>query len=255
MVLPAAASWAESEGTVTSSERRVQRVRRALAPPGQARDDMAILCDLARRLGHDWGTPTAEQVWDELRSLSPMHTGMSYARLENEGGIQWPCPHDDHPGSPILHDRLWRVPLEGPAAPFHALQHRPPVDLLDEQFPLRLTTGRTLDSYNTGVQSGGFRSPIRRGDTVDICPQDGHRLGVADGERVQVSSRRGALQVTARYVDGLRPGLVFMTPHFPDQVDTNLLTIDAWDKKSGTAEFKATAVRIDKLAEPAGAAL
>ena len=122
------------------------------------------------------------------------------------------------------------------------------MDKLDKQFPLRLTTGRTLDSYNTGVQSEGFRSPIRRGDSLDICPQDGRSLGVADGERVQVSSRRGSLEVTARYTDGLRPGLVFMTLHFPDQVDTNLLTIDAWDRKSGTAEFKATAVRIDKLA-------
>jgi formate dehydrogenase major subunit len=248
VVLPAAATWAEADGTVTSSERRVQRVRKALEPPGQARDDMAILCDLARRLGHDWGTPTAQQVWDELRTLSPMHTGMSYPRLDELGGIQWPCADEQDPGSQFLHGRLWQAPLEGPPAPFHPVQHQPPVDTLDDQYPLRLTTGRTLDSYNTGVQSAGFRSPIRRGDSLDICPADGSRLGVADGERVQVSSRRGALEVRARYADGLRPGLVFMTLHFPDQVDTNLLTIDAWDPKSGTAEFKATAVRIDKLA-------
>ena len=248
VVLPAAASWAEAEGTVTSSERRVQRVRKALPPPGQARDDVAILCALAARLGHDWGTPSAQQVWDELRSLSPLHGGMSYRRLEELGGIQWPCADEQDPGSPFLHGRLWRRPLEGPPAPFHPVEHQPPVDVLDDRFPLRLTTGRTLDSYNTGVQSGGFRSPIRRGDALDLCPADGRRLGVADGERVQVSSRRGSLEVTARYAGGLRPGLVFMTLHFPDQVDTNLLTIDAWDRKSGTAEFKATAVRIDKLA-------
>lgn len=248
VVLPAAASWAETEGTVTSSERRVQRVRRALPPPGQARDDVAILCALAARLGHDWGAPTAQQVWDELRSLSPMHAGMSYARLEELGGIQWPCAHEQDPGSQFLHGRLWRTPPEGPPAPFHPVPHQPPVDALDDRFPLRLTTGRTLDSYNTGVQSGGFRSPIRRGAALDICPADGRRLGVADGERVRVSSRRGSLEVTARYAGGLRPGLVFMTLHFPDQVDTNLLTIDAWDRKSGTAEFKATAVRVDKLA-------
>ena len=248
VVLPAAASWAEAEGTVTSSERRVQRVRRALAPPGQARGDVEILCALAARLGHDWGAPTAQQVWDELRSLSPMHAGMSYRRLEELGGIQWPCADENDPGSPFLHGRLWRTPLEGPPAPFHPVRHQPPVDTLNDRYPLRLTTGRTLDSYNTGVQSGGFRSPIRRGDSLDLCPADGRRLGVADGERVQVSSRRGSLEVTARYAGGLRPGLVFMTLHFPDQVDTNLLTIDAWDRKSGTAEFKATAVRIDKLA-------
>ena len=248
VVLPAAASWAEAEGTVTSSERRVQRVRRALTPPGQARGDVEILCTLAERLGHDWGAPTAQQVWDELRSLSPMHAGMSYRRLEELGGIQWPCADENDPGSPFLHGRLWRTPLEGPPAPFHPVRHQPPVDTLSDRYPLRLTTGRTLDSYNTGVQSGGFRSPIRRGDSLDLCPADGRRLGVADGERVQVSSRRGSLEVTARYARGLRPGLVFMTLHFPDQVDTNLLTIDAWDRKSGTAEFKATAVRIDKLA-------
>jgi formate dehydrogenase major subunit len=98
VVLPADASWCESEGTVTSSERRVQRVRKALDPPGQARDDMTILCDLARRMGHDWGNPTAEQVWDELRALSPWHGGMSYRRLEELGGIQWPCPDEAHPG-------------------------------------------------------------------------------------------------------------------------------------------------------------
>ena len=101
VVLPASASWCESEGTVTNSERRVQRVRKALDPPGQARDDIEIMCELAARLGHDWGSPTAEQVWDELRSLSPMHAGMSYARLEELGGIQWPCPDEQDPGAAV----------------------------------------------------------------------------------------------------------------------------------------------------------
>ena len=254
VVLPASATWAEAEGTVTSSERRVQRVRKALEPPGEARDDMAILGALAREMGHDWPTPAAEQVWDELRSLSPMHTGMSYARLEQLGGIQWPCVNEQDPGNQFLHGRLWREPLEGPPAPFHAVEHRPPVDELDEQYPIRLTTGRTLDSYNTGVQSGGFRSPIREGDTLDICPEDGEWLGVTDGERVRVSSRRGSLEVATRYAAGLRPRLAFMTLHFPDLVDTNLLTVDVWDPKSGTAEFKATAIRIDKLDEVADGA-
>ena len=101
MVLPSAATWAESEGTVTSSERRVQLVRRALVPPGEARDDIAIICDLARCLGHEWDLPTAEQAWDELRSLSPMHAGMSYARLEELGGLQWPCVDEQDPGATI----------------------------------------------------------------------------------------------------------------------------------------------------------
>jgi predicted molibdopterin-dependent oxidoreductase YjgC len=131
VVFPSSAAWCEAEGTVTNSERRVQRVRKALEAPGQARDDTWILAELARRLGHDWGQPTAEQMWDELRSLSPMHRGMRYDRLEQLGGIQWPCPDEDHPGSPLLHDRLWADPLVGPRAPFSVVEHRPPFESLD----------------------------------------------------------------------------------------------------------------------------
>lgn len=252
VVLPASASFCESEGTVTNSERRVQRVRRSTKPPGNARDDIAILCDLARRLGRDLGDPTPAQLWDELRALSPMHAGMSYARLEALGGIQWPCPSEDHPGSPFLHGRLWEEPVPGPKAPFAVVPHVPPFEALDDRFPLRLTTGRRLDSYNTGVQSGGFTSPLRRGETLDLAPEDGARFGVAPGERVRISSRRGSVIAPVRFDPGLRPGLAFMTFHFPDQVDTNALTIDAVDPKSGTAEFKAAAIRIDKIEAPAG---
>ena len=254
VVLPAAAGWCESEGTVTSSERRVQRVRKALEPPPGARDDIHILCDLARRLGHEWGQPTGEQVWDELRSLSPMHRGMSYRRLEELGGIQWPCPDESHPGSLFLHGRLWEEPIGGARAPFHAVQHEPPVDELSEDFPIRLTTGRRLDSFNTGVQSGGYVSPLREGETLDIAPEDGAAYEVADGERVRVSSWRGSIEVAVRYDPSCRPGLAFMTLHFPDQAATNILTIDATDPKSGTAEFKASAIRIEKLREAAPAA-
>ena len=247
VVLPAAAGWAESEGTVTNSERRVQRVRRALEPPSGAHDDVELICEIAKRLGTDWGHPTAEQVWDEVRSLSPMHAGMSYARLDELGGIQWPCPDASHPGTEFLHARLWMDPIEGPAAPFHAVEHDPPVDLLTEEFPIRLTTGRRLDSFNTGVQTGGYTSPLRTREAILISPADGARLGIADGERVRVSSRRGSVEAPIRFEASLRPGLAFMTLHFPDQVATNILTIDATDPKSGTAEFKASAIRIDKL--------
>jgi predicted molibdopterin-dependent oxidoreductase YjgC len=247
VVLPAAAGWAESEGTVTNSERRVQRVRRALEAPAGARDDLELICEIARRLGHDWGHPTAEQVWDECRSLSPMHAGMSYARLDELGGIQWPCPDESHPGTLFLHERLWSDPVTGPRAPFHAVEHDPPVDRLSEEFPIRLTTGRRLDSYNTGVQSGGYTSPLRKRESLLISPEDGRRLAIRDGERVRASSRRGSVEVPVRFDDTLRPGLAFMTLHFPDQVATNILTIDATDPKSGTAEFKASAIRIDKL--------
>ena len=125
---------------------------------------------------------------------------------------------------------------------------------MDDDFPIRLTTGRRFDSYNTGVQTGGYRSPLRRGETLDLSPEDGLRYDVSDGERVRISSRRGSIIAPVRYDSSLRPGLAFMTLHFPDEVDTNQLTIEAIDPKSGTAEFKATAIRIEKL-EPVGVQL
>ena len=253
VVLPASASWSESEGTVTNSERRVQRSRRALEPPAGARDDIEILAELARRLGRDWRYESAEVVWDELRALSPMHTGMSYSRLEELGGIQWPCPDEGHPGTPTLHTRLWSWPLAGPRAPLSVVEHEAPIDELSEEFPLRLTTGRRLDSFNTGVQSGRFPSPLRRGETIDLHPADAARLGAIEGETVRVISRRGAVEAPVRLDPGLRPGLAFMTLHFPDEVPTNVLTIDTYDPKSGTAEFKATAIRVERIGTRASA--
>jgi formate dehydrogenase major subunit len=252
VVLPAAAGWCESEGTVTSSERRVQRVRKALEPPAGARDDMAILCDLARRLGHDWGQPDAEEVWNEVRRLSPMHAGMSYARLEALGGIQWSCYDESHPGELFLHSRLWQEPVVGPRALFSAVEFEPPVDALDESYPLRLTTGRHLESFNTGVQTGRYRSPLHQREMLGLSPEDGERYGLTEGERVRVTSRRGSVVAPVRFDASLRPGLAFLSVHFPDQVATNILTIDATDPLSGTAEFKATAIRVEKLNEPAG---
>ncbi len=247
VVLPAAAGWAESDGTVTSSERRVQRVRKALDPPGEAKDDLEIISLLADRLGVGWGNPTAEEVWDECRSLSPMHAGMAYRRLEQLGGLQWPCPDEDHPGTQFLHGWLWEDALPRDPAPFMPTAWVPPVDELSDDYPMRLTTGRRLDSYNTGVQSGRYRSPIRHGGIIEIAPEDGDALEVAEGDVVRVVSRRGAIEVPVHFHESLRPGLAFMAFHFPDEADVNRLTIDAWDPKSGTAEFKATAVRIEHL--------
>jgi formate dehydrogenase major subunit len=250
VVLPATASWCEAEGTVTNSERRVQLMRKALEPPEGARDDVEIICDIARRMGHDWSYSSIEEVWDELRSLSPIHAGMSYARLEELGGIPWPCTSEDDPGAQFLHARLWENPISGPPAPFFVVEHELPVDRLTDEFPIRLTTGRRLDSYNTGVQSGGFTSPLRRSESLDLSPEDCEQLGVEEGERVQVSSRRGTVIAPVRVDPTLRPGLAFMTFHFPDDVQTNVLTIEATDPKSGTAEFKASAIRVEKLPLP-----
>jgi formate dehydrogenase major subunit len=247
VVLPSTAAWAEGEGTVTNSERRVQRVRKAVEPPDGARDEIWIMSELAKRLGYDWGHPTPEDAWNELRSLSPQLYGMSYERLEQLGGIQWPCPTLDHPGTKFLHARLWETDpaKRGSAAPFSVVHHEGPIEQPDDEYPFILTTGRRLESYNTGVQTGGYLSPLHRGETVDMSPEDATDLGVDAGDLVRVTSRRGSI-VAPVYIDrGLRRGVVFMTLHFPDDVATNLLTISASDPKSGTAEFKACAVRVE----------
>jgi formate dehydrogenase major subunit len=250
VVLPAAATWCEGEGTVTNSERRVQRVRKAVDPPDGARDELWIIAEIARRLGHDWGTPRAEEVWDELRAVAPHFAGgMTYARLEALGGLQWPCPDEQHPGEAFLHARLWEEPCRGRRAPFSVAHHEPPVETPDAEYPLLLTTGRRLESYNTGVQSGRYASPLHAGETLDISPEDAARLGVTDGTPVSVVSRRGRLVAPARVDRGLRAGMVFMTLHFPDQAATNRLTIDVSDPRSGTAEFKACAVRVEPASE------
>ncbi len=251
VVLPGSASWCESDGTVTNSERRVQRVRKAINSPGNAHDDIQIILDLAREMGHDWKYTSTEEIWDELRSLSPMHAGMSYKRLAELGGIQWPCFSEDKLEPSFLHGRLWdKDPTKrGRLAPFSVVIDEPPVEATSPEFPLRLTTGRRLDSYNTGVQTRGFDSPLRFGETIDVSPEDAEKLSLRDAEIVRVSSLRGSLEVPVRIYKSLRPGLVFMTMHFPDQVNTNLITIDATDPKSGTAEFKAAAVKIERIRE------
>jgi formate dehydrogenase major subunit len=176
-----------------------------------------------------------------------MHAGMSYQRLEEMGGIQWPCPSLAHPGTLFLHGDLWEDPLPRPAVPFIPTTWVPPIDELSDEYPIRLTTGRRLDSYNTGVQSGGYGSPIRAGGVIEVSPEDGEALSLEEGDVVRVRSRRGVIEVPVRFHDNLRPGLAFMAIHTPDEADVNVLTVDAWDPKSGTAEFKATAVSIESV--------
>jgi predicted molibdopterin-dependent oxidoreductase YjgC len=282
VVLPAAASWAETDGTVINSERRVQRVRKAVEPPGEARDDIMILRDIANRMGSDWNFETAEEVWDEVRRLAPKFSGISYERLEKYGGIQWPCldgsfeeisdntPKEQlmastkgaenargetlttdviekqGPGTLFLHEQLWAEDVEN-RAPFTPVDHEGPVETPDEEFPYQLTTGRRLAFHNTGTMTQDYKKVKDNEELLEICEEDAAEHGIEDGDPVRVSSRRGTVEaVTARVTDRVRPGLLFMGYSFPDQVPTNVLTINAIDPQSGTAELKACAVSIEK---------
>jgi formate dehydrogenase major subunit len=247
VLLPAAASWCESDGTVTNSERRVQRCRKAVEPPEGAKDELWTIDQIARRLGKELNATDPETVWNEFRTVAPHFAGgMSYERLEQHHGLQWPCPTLDDPGATFLHDRLWKSGEDrGRAAPFTIVRHEGPVEKPDAEYPFTLTTGRHLDAYNTGVQTAGYASPLFRGETLDLSPEDAVKLGVGDETPVRVTSRRGSVVVPARIDRALRPGVVFMTLHYPDEAMTNVLTIDASDPKSGTAEFKACAVRVE----------
>jgi len=247
VVLPSAAGWCESEGTVTNSERRVQRVRKALDPPGDAKQETWVISEIAKRLGVDWGHPTAEEIWNEVRDLGgEMMGGMSYERLEKEKGLQWPCPDESDPGTMFLHERLWTDNI-GTPAPFSVVLHEMPIEQPDAEYPFILTTGRRLSDYNTGVQSGGFDSPLRRSESIDMHIKDVERMGFVDGQPVRITSRRGSVVAPVRVDPSLRPGLVFMTFHFQDDVAVNLLTINATDPKAGTAEFKACAVKVEPV--------
>lgn len=244
VVLPAT-SFAETDGTFVNTERRVQRVRKAVEPPGEARDDWRIVADLSMRLGYPMRYAGPEEIWDELRRATPIFGGITYARLEKEG-IQWPCPAEDHPGTPFLHAELW----EGKqTASFQPVPYTPPAEVPDADYPLVLTTGRRRAAYHTQTQTG--RSPglrkILPHEALEMNPADGARLGLADGQSVRVVSRRGAVTAPVRLTERSPEGTVFLSFHFPGQVMTNVLTNDAYDPVTETQEFKACAVRVEPL--------
>ena len=239
VVLPAA-SFAEKDGTYTNTERRIQRVRKALDPPGEARQDWQILCDVAARMGYEmsYGHPGA--IMDETASLTPIYGGISYDRLEGLG-LQWPCADSSHPGTPYLH----KGEFKRGKGKFHPTPYRDPAEVPDDEYPLILTTGRFLYHFHTGTmtrKSDGLEE-ICPGGTVEVSPEDAESMGIADGDLVNVASRRG--EVTARTVVTERSpeGTVFMAFHFHEAA-ANLLTNDALDPIAKIPEFKVCAVKI-----------
>jgi formate dehydrogenase alpha subunit len=257
VVLPGV-SFAEKEGTYTNTERRVQRVRAALDLPDLGRRDLDIICDLGRRLSRaavepaadnpvrpvsDWSYPDAASVWDEVAALTPSMAGISYGRLEG-GGLQWPCPAADHPGTPILHREKFTRGL----GHFIPLQFREPVENPGDEYPFLLNTGRILQHWHGGTlsrRSIGLNALVPEGE-IDINTRDGERLGIATGDLVRVSSRRGQVTGRARLSTRLPRGMVFMTFHFAES-PANVLTGDAVDPVAKIPEYKVSAVRVERV--------
>lgn len=250
VVLPAK-SWGEVEGTYTNTDRRIQRVREAVVSHPNVREDWEILCDLSKRLGYEMNYEDSEEIWEEIRTLAhEMYGGITYERLEKEYAIHYPCPHENHPGTFVLHERFHQDIENTRKSSFVPVSYTPPMEAPDENYPFTLTTGRRLESYNTHTQTRHYAPGVKLKqieETVDIHPEDAAKLGIADGELVEVSSRRGALSVKAKITDQVVPGLVFMSFHW-NEVPTNVLTLNEYDPISGTAEFKACAVNISKVA-------
>ena len=242
VVLPGV-SFAEKDGTFTNTERRVQRVRKAIEPIGNSRPDWQIVCDLASRLGYPMHYGFPGEIMDEIASLTPSYAGIRYERLEKLG-LQWPCPTQDHPGTPILHkDKFTRG-----KGKFHVTPYAPPPELPDETYPFLLTTGRVLYHYHTVMtrRSKGL-SEIYPEGVVELNADDARRLGIRpDNGRVEVTSRRGRVRAKAKIAENLPPGVVFMTFHFREAA-VNLLTIDVLDPVAKIPEFKVCAVRVEKV--------
>lgn len=244
VILPAA-GWAESFGTYTNGERRVQLIRPALKPPGEARDDCQIVQDIANRLGANWNYKHAEDIFEEIREVAENYRGITYRRLDEEGGIQWPCRDEQDPGKVFLHEDIWQWPLQRKRLTFQPVEHKLPLELPDKEYPFQLTTGRRLSFYNTGVLTQDYGPKVKGQDEyLEINPQDAEVLNISDGQEVIVASRRGELKVKTKVTEQSVPGTLFLSIHFPDLARTNLLTIDETDPVAGTAEFKACAVKI-----------
>lgn len=242
---PAASSF-EKDGTFMNAERRVQRVRKAVEPPGQARPDWQIICNLAAEMGFgtkfSFGSP--REVWDEVREVWPAGRGITYERLERDGGLQWPCPSEDHPGTPILHMEVFP---KGPRASLQPVNYTPTDETTSDRFPLLLTTGRTLYQFNAGTMT--MRTPnasLRPSDVLEISPADASQFGVHDGETVRVTSRWGEATLPARLSASVRPGELFTTFHSAGLL-LNRLTGNHRDARVDTPEYKVTAVRVEPV--------
>ena len=240
VVLPAAC-FAEKEGTFSNTERRVQRVRKAVDAPGQAKPDWEIISELSTKMGYPMKYAAPENIMKEINKLTPSYAGITYERLEKEG-IQWPCPNADHPGTKYLHkDRFSRG-----MGLFHAIDYIPPAEVPDTQYPFVMTTGRVLYQYHTGTMSRLSKGITQRcpESLVEINPSDAKKLGIKEGQLTKVSSRRGVVQAKAQVTERVPKGTIFMNFHFKEAA-INLLTNPALDPLCKIPEYKVCAVKVE----------
>jgi assimilatory nitrate reductase catalytic subunit len=257
VVLPGTV-WCEDEGTVTNLEGRVLKINLAAEPPGEARRDWQILSDLARRLGRgqffDYGG--VRQIWDELRLASKGgvsdYFGISWERIEAEGGVFWPCPSDDHPGTPRLFTERFAHP-DGRARLF-PVEYRPPAEEPSERYPFRLTTGRVVYHYLSGTQTRrlGFLNAQAPEPWVEIHPRAAEPLGISNDERVRVRTPRGSIELKALVVPTIRPDTLFIPFHYGHQWAVNRVTNAAVDPTVKIPEYKVCAALVEKLDAPDG---
>ena len=240
VVLPAT-SFAEKDGTFTNTERRVQRVCKAVEPPGEAREDWRIICDIAARLGYTMEYADASAVQDEIAAVTPIYGGITYDRI-HDVGLQWPCTDADHPGTKFLHSAQF---TRGKGK-FHAVEFIPPRELPDNEYPFILTTGRMLEHWHTGTMTrrSVVLDNLEPAGFVEINPADAKGFGVDEGGSLRISSRRGEIEVPARITEKVFPGCVFLTFHFREN-PANALTIAALDPIAKIPEFKACAVKVE----------
>jgi formate dehydrogenase major subunit len=240
VVLPSAC-FAEKDGTFSNTERRVQRVRKAVTAPGQAKADWEIIAGISTRMGYPMGYTSAAEIMAEINAVTPSYAGITYERLEKEG-IQWPCPNTDHPGTRFLHkDRFSRG-----RGLFHAIEYIPPAEQTDAEYPIILSTGRVLYHYHTGTMTRLSKGSMERcpESLVEINPLDAEKLGIGDGQTVKVTSRRGTLQAKAKITTRSDVGTIFMNFHFHEAA-VNLLTNPALDPVAKIPEYKVCAVRVE----------
>ncbi len=249
VVLPGC-SYAEKEGTFTNTERRVQRVRKAVTVPGNMRPDTDIFTDIMNRMGYAQPYLTASQIMDEIAALTPSYGGITHARLdsvENGGqGLQWPCLNAAHPGTPIMHVGNFS---RGKGT-FYLAEYKPSQELPDEEYPLLLSTGRNLYHYNAMAMTDKTPGLMRISghSYMELNTKDAEALGIRNGERVRVSSRRGTISTEARVSDKTYPGEVWMPFHFLDG-SANWLTNAALDTIARAPEYKVCAVKVEKISE------